>query len=421
MPWREMSPMGQRLEFIREYASELFTLSELAAQYGISRKTAYKWLERFDGEGEAGVLDRSRRPHRSPQATAAELVRALIELRRRHPRWGARKLLAVLRRGAPHAAWPARSTVCELLKRRGLVVPPARRCRAPASTRTPLAPITAVNEVWTTDFKGEFRTGDRRYCYPLTLRDGWSRFVLRCDALVNRTTIATRTCFERAFAEYGLPERIRSDNGGPFASPGLGGLSQLSVWWLRLGIVPERIAPGHPEQNGSHEHFHGVLKAETARPPASTARAQQRRFARFCTEYNYERPHEALHDQPPATRYESSRRVLPRRLPPLEYPSHAEIRLVATNGCLSWDGAPLFIATALAGQHVAFEEVDDGIWTLYFGAVALARFDQRQRRIHPIAAFTEGRSAASAPQHHPRHDGRQAPTRSPANNGGPND
>ena len=418
MPWREMSPMEQRLDFLREYDTELFTMTELAAHYGVSRKTAYKWLERYHVEGERGVLDRSRRPHHSPQATPAEVVDAVVALRRRHPRWGAKKLLAILRRRDPAAAWPARSTVCDLLKQRGLVESSRPRCRAPVSPRPPLAPITAVNQVWTTDFKGEFRTGDSRYCYPLTLRDGWSRFVLRCDALANRTTRATRARFERAFAEYGLPDRIRSDNGGPFASPGLGGLSQLSVWWLRLGIVPERIAPGHPEQNGSHEQFHAVLKAETARPPAATIGAQQRRFTRFCAEYNYERPHEALDDEPPAARYQPSRRSLPRRLPGLEYPGHTEIRLVATNGCLSWAGEPLFLATALAGEHVAFEEVDDGIWTISFATVVLARFDERQRRIHPIAPFTVGRLAAAAVEPQRSFDRRQAPASSRSKTGG---
>jgi len=414
MPWRETWPMDQRLELIREYESELFTMTELAAQYGVSRKTAYKWLARYDVAGVDGLRDRSRRPHESPQATAANLVEALIEQRRRHPRWGAKKLLAVLRRREPKAAWPARSTVCDLLKHRGLVVSPRPRHRAPGSARPPLAPITAANEVWTTDFKGEFRTGDRRYCYPLTLRDGWSRFVLRCDALFDRTIATTRVRFERAFAEYGLPDRIRSDNGGPFASPGLGGLSQLSVWWLRLGVVPERIAPGHPEQNGSHEQFHAVLKAETARPPAANARAQQRRFTRFCAEYNDERPHEALNDEPPATQYHASRRPLPHRLPALEYPGHAELRLVGSNGCLSWAGEPLFLATALGGEYVAFEEVDDGIWTISFATVALARFDERQRRIHPIAPFTRGRSAATAGEQPSSIDRRRAPLGSAA-------
>lgn len=397
MPWRELKPMEQRLEFIREYESGLFTMTELVAHYGVSRKTAYKWLDRYERDGAPGLADQSRRPRHSPQATAEDLVEMIVALRRRHPHWGAKKLLAVLSRREPSAPWPARSTVCDLLTARGLVEPRRRRARQPSTRPGPFAPVIGANDVWTTDFKGEFRTGDGRYCYPLTLRDSFSRFVLRCDALLGRTTAATRQRFERAFAEYGLPARIRSDNGGPFASPGLAGLSQLSVWWMRLGIVPERIAPGHPEQNGSHEQFHAVLKAHTARPPAATAPAQQRRFIAFCAEYNDERPHEALGDDTPAMHYRPSRRTLPRRVPPLEYPSHMEVRLVSTNGCLSWNGEPLFLATALAGEYVAFEEIDEDLWTIRFTDVVLGRLDGRHRRVHPIAAwYTVGRSANSA-------------------------
>jgi putative transposase len=331
-------------------------------------------------------------------------VDALVAARRRHPRWGARKLLAVLRRTQPQAEWPSRSTACALLKQHGLIVPrPPRTHAAPPHVSGP-APITRVNEVWTTDFKGEFRTGNRRYCYPLTLRDGRSRFVLRCDALLDRTYLATRHRFERAFRDYGLPERLRSDNGGPFASPGLGRLSRLSVWWMRLGIIPERIAPGHPEQNGSHEQFHSVLKAHTARPPAAHAAAQQRRFARFCAEYNYDRPHEALDDQPPAWWYAPSPRAFPSRLPSVEYDGHLEVRRVSSNGCVSWHGGTLFVATALTGEDLAFEEIDEGLWTIRLGTVALARYDARHRAIHPIAGFTEGRSPAWPARACPRRD-----------------
>lgn len=396
MPWRELEPMEQRLELIREYESGLLTMTELAAQYGVSRKTAYKWLERYGQDGMRGLADRSRRPHTSPQALPSEVVEAVIAFRRRHPTWGAKKVVRVLRRQQPEVPWPARSTAAGWLHARGLIA--ARRPPAPrrAGSRAPLTPATAPNEVWTTDFKGEFRTGDGRYCYPLTVRDAFSRFVLRCDAQAGRTIAETRRHFARAFAEYGLPARIRSDNGGPFAGPGLGGLSQLSVWWIRLGILPERIAPGHPEQNGSHEQFHGVLKAQTTRPPAATARAQQRRFATFCIEYNQERPHEALHDDTPAAHYRPSARPFPRRLPPLEYPGHAEVRRVDQNGYLSWR-QPLFVSTALADQPVAFEEVDDGLWTIRFAHVVLGRFDERQRRIHPLASlYSVGRSASSA-------------------------
>jgi putative transposase len=396
MPWRETSPMEQRLEFIREYETELFTMTELAAQYGISRKTAYKWLERYETDGASGLIDHSRRPRVNPNATDPELVEALLAVRRRHPRWGPKKLLAVVRRSDADASWPARATVAALLKRHGLIGPRRRSPRPPAASRVPLTPATRPNDVWTTDFKGEFRTGDGVYCYPLTLRDGFSRFVLRCDGFLRRTTEATRRRFDRAFRDYGLPDRIRSDNGGPFAGPGLGGLSQLSVWWIRLGIIPERIALGHPEQNGSHEQFHSVLKAETARPPAPNGTAQQQRFRRFCRLYNEQRPHEALGDQPPATRYEPSRRALPARLPPVEYPGHMEVRLVASNGDISWAGERLFVASALAGEHVAFEEVDDGVWTLHFATIPLARYDERRRTLHPIAMLSAGRSASSA-------------------------
>jgi putative transposase len=394
MPWQEWSPVEQRADFVREYTSGLFTMTELAAQYGISRKTGYKWVAVYEADGVVGLQDRSRRPHHSPQATDEETLALLVAIRRRRPRWGPKKLLTVAARRHRGVVWPARSTLAAVLKRRGLVQPRRRRSVSAASAPARGA-ITRPNEVWTVDYKGEFLTGDRRYCYPLTLRDGFSRYVLRCDALTAHTLAVTRPRLERAFAEYGVPDRIRSDNGPPFGGPGLGRLSTLAVWWIRLGIVPERIDPGHPEQNGSHEQFHRVLKAETARPPAASARAQQRRFTRFCTDYNEERPHESLQQTVPAQHYRPSARALPRRLPPLEYPGHAEIRRVDQNGYVSWR-TPLFVSVALADQPVAFEEVDDGIWTVSFAALVLGRFDERQHRIHPIAAISGGRSASSA-------------------------
>jgi putative transposase len=398
MPWREWSPVEQRADFVREYASGLFTMTELAAQYGVSRKTGYKWVAAYEARGLEGLEDRSRRPHHHPQAIATELVEALLALRRRHPRWGPKKLLAVAQRREPTAAWPARSTIATMLKRGGLITA-GRRRRPPVPIAPTRGPITRPNELWTVDYKGEFLTGDRHYCYPLTLRDGFSRYLLRCDALMAHTLAVTRARCERAFAEYGLPDRIRSDNGPPFGGPGLGRLSTLAVWWIRLGIVPERIAPGHPEQNGSHEQFHAVLKAATARPPARTAQAQQRRFRRFRREYNHDRPHEALGQTVPAAHYQPSARPLPRRLPALEYPGHAEIRRVDQNGMVSWrrrSRPPLFVSVALAGEPIAFEEVDDGIWTVAFATIVLGRLDERQHRIHPIAAISGGRSASSA-------------------------
>jgi putative transposase len=397
MPWRESGPMDQRLQLVQEYRSGLFTMTELAEQYGISRKTGYKWVDRYAAANASVValMDQSRRPHASPRETEAAVVAALIALRKRHPRWGARKLIALGVKQHPALIWPSRSTACDLLTGAGLVKPRPRRASAVGHTPSALAVITAANQTWTTDFKGEFRTGDRRYCYPLTVRDGFSRFVLRCDGLLARTLADTQRRFTRAFAQYGLPDRIRSDNGSPFAGTGLGRLSRLAIWWMRLGIVPERIAPGHPEQNGSHEQFHAVLKAETARPPAPTLRAQQRRFDRFCAEYNHERPHESLDDQTPATQYTPSTRVLPTTLPAVEYPGHMEIRCVSSSGCISWRH-PVFLTETLAGESVGFEEVDDGLWTLYFGTVALARFDERRRQLQPMATITTGRSPTSS-------------------------
>lgn len=388
MPWREMVPMDQRIQFVSEYRTGLFSMTELVAQYGISRKTGYKWIEREATAGVAGLADHSRRPLRSPHATPPELVTAVITLRKRHPRWGATKLLAVLAGEEPAVTWPSRSTVCDVLARAGLVEARPRRRRACSRGQRPraLAPMVQPNGTWTTDFKGQFRMGDGRYCYPFTLRDGCSRYVLRCDALADTTYEATRRRFVRAFAEFGLPDRIRSDNGGPFAGPGLGRLSRLSVWWMRLGIVPERIAPGHPEQNGSHEHFHSVLKAGTARPPGPNARAQQRRFDRFCVEYNQERPHEALGNEPPATHYTPSTRRLPARLTPLEYPGHMERRSVFGVGLVSLHGRTVFLSEALVGEIVGLEEVDDGLWTIYFGSVVIGRYDERRSRVLRIAA-----------------------------------
>jgi putative transposase len=398
MPWRERSPVDLRTQFISEYIEGFCSMTELCCDYGISRKTGYKWVLRYEMRGPTGLVDQSRRPHHSPRATDEAVRDMIVAARRRHPTWGAGKLIPWLTRRDPAGQWPCRSTGCELLKRAGLVRPRRRHRRPPTSA--PLAPVTRANEVWTVDFKGQFRTGDRAMCYPLTLRDAHSRYVLRCDALSGPLRAPTQHRLARTFADYGLPERIRSDNGPPFAGPGLGRLSRLAVWWIRLGIVPERIALGHPEQNGSHEQFHGVLKTETARPPAANAAAQQRRFTRFCIEYNHERPHEALANQVPASRYSPSPRPLPAHLPPLEYPGHFEVRRVSPTGQVSWGNAPLFVSETLGGDQVAFEEVDDGIWTVWFATVALGRFTERDRKIRPLTPFRLGVSSDAA-RHRP--------------------
>ncbi len=384
MPWRHVDAKSERLQFVRDARQRLVTFTELCALYGISRVTGYKWLERAEHSGLDFLQELSRRPHSCPHATPAELQARLLEARRRHPTWGPRKLLALVhrqdRRHGTAFAWPARSTVAELLRRNGLTAPRRRR-PARGHLGRPLTPMSAPNVIWTVDYKGQFRLGDNRYCFPLTVQDGFSRYLLGCRGLTGTTTVECRPVFQRLFQEYGLPEIIRSDNGVPFATGALARLSQLSVWWIRLGIYPETIEPAHPEQNGRHERMHRTLKRETTRPPAPTPRSQQQRFDLFREEYNTVRPHEALGDATPASLYTRSPRPYPNTPPPVEYPSHFEVRLVSANGGIKWERSWVNVSHVLGGEYVGFEEIDDGEWNLYFGRMKLGRFHERLRCI----------------------------------------
>ena len=380
MPWRQVDPMTERLRFIRDARDRVTSFTVLCALYGISRTTGYKWLHRAEQSGIDYLQELSRRPHTCPHETPPALVARLLAARRRHPDWGPRKLLRLVRRGEREQPWPARSTVAELLRRNGLVTPRRRR-RYPGHPGRPLTPMTAPNVIWTADYKGQFQVGDGRYCYPLTVQDGYSRYLLACRGLSGTTYAECRPVFERLFQEYGLPEIFRTDNGVPFATGALGRLSQLSVWWIRLGIYPERIEPGRPAQNGRHERMHRTLKRATARPPAPSPRSQQRRFDAFRHEYNALRPHEALGDETPAHVYTRSPRPYPSTLAPLEYPAHWEVRLVSANGGVRWQHCWVNVSHVLAGEYVAFTEIDDGEWELYFGPVRLGRFHERLGRI----------------------------------------
>jgi putative transposase len=387
MPWRTTCPMDERLRFVAEYQTALFTMTDLCEQFGISRKTGYPLLAAYDRDGPQALTARSRRPHSCPTATSPIVVKAMVSCRRQHPHWGPKKLLSYLKRHDPRLCaapdWPGVSTIARLLAQHGLIEPmrsPRREWRSAAAKVTV---STAANTIWTADFKGEFRTRDGRWCYPLTVMDAFSRYLLRCDGFLGPTSSETQTAFRRLFEHRGLPERIRTDNGTPFAGPGIGGLAPLSVWWIRLGIVVERIDRGHPEQNGAHERMHRTLKAETTRPPAAALPHQQRRFAAFRREYNDERPHEALGFDVPAARYAPSARPYPRRLRAVEYPGHFDVRRVYNHGDIRWDGRRLFVSEALRGEHIGLEEVEDGIWDLYFASVRLARLDQRTRSLHP--------------------------------------
>lgn len=380
MPWSHSTPMDQKTQFIADYLRQTLSFSELCALYHVSRKTGYKWVSRYEELGASGLEDRSRRPHSSPHQTPEELVTALTEARRHHPTWGAKKLLAYLSRRDPDRPWPTRSVCCAILSRHGLVPKPRRR-RRPGHPGKPATLVTAPNEVWSADFKGQFKTRDGRYCYPLTVTDNYSRFLLGCQALKSVRVADSQAVFRTLFREYGLPSRIRTDNGVPFATVSLARLSRLSAWWVRLGVLPELIEPGCPQQNGRHERMHRTLKAETTRPPAATMRSQQRTFDRFRREYNEERPHEAIGMQTPASLYAPSPRPYPERLPRLEYPQHFETRYVSYNGGIRWRSGWVNVSITCAGEYVGLEESDDGRWDVYFGPLKLGRLLEREMRI----------------------------------------
>jgi putative transposase len=351
MPWRQTSPLDQKTPFIADYLRGTLSLTALCARYHVSRKTGYKWLERSLTHGPLGLEERSRKPYSSPHQTPTHVVEAIIELRRHHPSWGGKQRLSMLQKRHPSWPLPARSTACEILRRHGLV-PKTRHRRPIGHPGKPTSPILAPNDVWSADFKGHCKTGDGLYCSPLTVADGYSRCLLGCQALSSTQVVEAKPVFLRLFKEFGLPKRIRTDNGVPFATNTLGRLSQLSAGWVRLGILPELIEPGTPQPNGRHERLYRTLKAETTRPPAATRHAQQRTFDRFRQACNFERPHEALDRQSPAARSEVSPRVMPTKLPPLEYPDRFEGRDVSANGGLRWNHPWVNVSHTCVGASV---------------------------------------------------------------------
>lgn len=380
MPWRQTSPMDQKTQFIADYLRRTLSIAELCELYGVSRKTGYKWVERYLTSGPSGLEERSRKPCSNPNQTPQHVVDAFIELRCRHPSWGAKKLLSILQKRHPSWSLPGRSTVCDILRRNGLV-PKKRHHRHIGHPGKPTTLIAAPNDVWSADFKGQFKTGDGLYCYPLTVADGYSRFLLGCHALASTRVAEAKPVFTRLFKECGLPKRIRTDNGVPFATNTLGRRSQLSAWWVRLGILPAFIEPGKPQQNGRHERLHRTLKAETTRPPARTRRAQQRKFDCFREEFNCQRPHEALDMHTPAACYAPSPRKMPDKPPPLEYPDRFEVRYVSANGGIRWSHRWVNVSHVCVGEYVGLEEIDDGVWNVYFGPLKLGRLLERHLRI----------------------------------------
>lgn len=378
MPWKETCAMDERVRFVADWLSGEYSKSALCRAYGISRPTGDKWIGRYLQDGAGGLTERSRAPRTHPNAVPEALREQIVAMKLAHQSFGPKKVIDRLRAVQPEVAWPADSTAGEILKRAGLVRARRRRRRV-APHSAPFGACAQANDVWSADFKGDFRLGNGRRCYPLTISDNYSRYLLACRGLAHTHTEAVRPWFEWVFREYGLPRAIRTDNGAPFASLALGGLSRLSRWWIELGIRPERIRPGRPAQNGRHERMHRTLKDAT--PIGADFEAQQRRFDAFAHEYNWERSHESLVRTPPGQRHQASPRAYPLRLQPVEYDAQVVVRRVRHNGEIKWRGERLYLTEVLAGAPVGLERVDEGRWAIRYSFHPLGYLDEREGKI----------------------------------------
>lgn len=374
--------MDERVKFVARYLNGE-TMSELCREFGIARKTGYKIVERYQESGVMGLTDRSRRPVRYGNQLPMQVEKALLQIKADKPHWGAPKIRERFIRKYPDIKPPAKSTIHALLDRQGLVTPRGRRRYRAQGTA--LSEGKSPNDLWCADFKGEFQLGNGRYCYPLTITDYSSRYIIACEGLESTKEPTAFPVFEQAFKEFGIPSAIRTDNGAPFASPNsLFGLSRLSVWWLRLGISIERIRPGNPQQNGRHERMHLTLKKETAKPAQLNFLQQQVRFDEFVEEFNSERPHEALQMKYPGEIYKKSPRIYS-GLPPVEYPMHDRVILITACGRICIKKLKINLSQVFAGQAVGIKEVNDKIWLVTFMDYDLGYFDEDSKRFEPIS------------------------------------
>lgn len=385
MPWKERSHLDERMHFITRVKSGE-KVTDLCKEFGISRKTAYKFMDRYSKHGPSGLHDVSRRPHHSPNQTPEEIKALIVDTKREKPTWGAGKIRAWLLRKNPDLKIPSRFTVHAILNQYNLVNHRRRGRRKTASSffQKPIPQSKSSNQIWCADFKGQFRLGNQRYCFPLTVTDHFSRYIISCESLEDTKGAGAQPIFEAAFEEYGLPEIILTDNGSPFASCGLLGLSRLSVWWLRLGIKLHRIVPGHPEQNGRHERMHLTLKLETTRPSANNILQQQEKFDRFKKIFNSERPHEGLKMKVPEDYYKSSKRIFPKELPKISYPLHDTTKIVSANGSLKFGRKAFHLSAALAYQPIGIREEDTGLWRITFMDLDLGLFDIDENKFKPF-------------------------------------
>jgi len=383
VPWKVSDPVSERLDFVRRWLDGERVV-DLCHEFGISRKTAYKMRARFEELGPRGLFDLTRARKTQELRTPLEVEKVVLSVREKHPTWGPKKIYAWLLAREPGFKLPCPATMGNILTRNHVVRRRMRR-KTFMPYGAPLREAVRPNDVWCADFKGQFKLGHGRYCYPLTITDRFSRYVIKCEALESTRTETAITVFDQAFRERGLPSIIRTDNGTPFAGPGLWALTRLSVRWLRLGIWPERIAPSHPEQNGQHERMHLVLKQETTRPAGANFLQQQERFDRFVHVYNSERPHEALGQRPPASVYAQSLRQMPKKLPDPEYPLHDATLRVHPSGDLWLTKRDYFrVSSVLARELVGVREIDDGRWLITFMQLDLGHYDCRTRRFEPI-------------------------------------
>lgn len=371
--------MDLRVQLIQDY-DDGESIAALAAIYHVARKTIYKWLERHDAEGVAGLADRSRAPLHSPHRLTEETIAHIVAARQRW-HWGPRKLRVKLAAAHPHLQWPAESTIGEVLKRAGLTHRRKVRVRTPPYAQ-PFASVDAANQTWCADFKGWFLTADGTRCDPLTITDAHSRYLLRCHIVSKADTVHVAAMFDAAFREHGLPLVIHTDNGVPFASRAPGGLSRVSMRWVRLGIVPERSRPASPQDNGRHERMHSTLKQSTLQPPERNARDQQKSFDRFQQEYNHERPHEALADQTPASCYVASPRQMPRRVPELEYGDDVMVRRISQQGSLRMKGERTFVSAIFAYEWLGLRSIDERYCEVLYGPVRLGFLDTFRHQFH---------------------------------------
>lgn len=384
MPWKETHVIDERIKLVHLYQEDDHSLAELSRKFGVSRKTAYKWIERHAAQGLSGLADQSRVPHTHPTAVSERVVKIILQLKSRYPNFGAPKLRRKLIDVLGTEMCPAESTIGEILKRHGLTRPRKRRRHATPNAQ-PLAHCKEANAVWCADFKGSFKLGNGQWCIPLTISDAHTRFLIRCIALSGKTGFSTiQPLFEAAFREYGLPKAIRTDNGPPFASVGLAGLSLFSVWLTRLGIDAERIRPGKPQDNGRHERMHRTLKQEACVPPGHTMKNQQKKFDVFTPFYNYDRPHEAFGQETPATFYTKSERLFPEKMPQQrEYPDEWQARSIDA-GRFRWKTDKIYLNRALDKQRIGLEPIQDGIWNVWFESLLIGVFEERDGKVQPI-------------------------------------